>query len=99
MFSPTRLKLARLRLGYTLTRLAAQSGVSPRTLTDYENGHRPPTEETLLKLADALSVPVAFFERDAIEAVPTGAASFRKLSPPRRRLGNRCPHAGVLRTH
>lgn len=80
MFSPTRLKLARLRLGYTLTRLAAQSGVSPRTLTDYENGHRPPTEETLLKLADALSVPVAFFERDAIEAVPTGAASFRKLS-------------------
>lgn len=80
MFTPSRLKLARLRLGYTLTRLASASDVSPRTLTDYENGHRAPTVETLLKLAAALSVPVTFFEHDAIEAVPAGAASFRKLS-------------------
>jgi len=80
MFNPTRLRLARLRLGYTLTRLAHVSGVSARTLTDYENGHRPPTEDTLIKLADALAVPLTFLERDSIEPVAVGAASFRKLS-------------------
>lgn len=80
MFSPSRLRLARLRLGYTLIKLAEVSGVSPRTLTDYENGHRRPTEDTLIKLADALSVPVAFLEREPIEPVSAGAASFRKLS-------------------
>ncbi len=80
MFNPSRLRLARLRLGYTLTKLAEVSGVSPRTLTDYENGHRPPTSDTLVKLADALSVPVAFLERESIEPVAAGAASFRKLS-------------------
>ncbi|MEI2713594.1 MAG: ImmA/IrrE family metallo-endopeptidase [Nocardioides sp.] len=80
MFNPSRLKLARLRLGYTLTRLAKESGVSPRSLTDYENDKRPPSEETLLKLASALSVPRSFFERDPIEPIPTEAASFRELS-------------------
>lgn len=80
MFNPSRLRLARLRLGYTLTKLAEVSGVSPRTLTDYENGHRSPPEDTLIKLAAALAVPVAFFERGAIEPVAVGAASFRKLS-------------------
>lgn len=80
MFNPSRLRLARLRLGYTLTKLAEVSGVSPRTLTDYENGHRSPTEDSLVKLSDALFVPVAFLERESIEPVPVGAASFRKLS-------------------
>lgn len=80
MFNPSRLRLARLRLGCTLTKLAEISGVSPRTLTDYENGHRPPTEDTLIKLADALAVPLAFLDRDSIEPVAAGAASFRKLS-------------------
>lgn len=55
-------------------------GVSARTLTDYENGHRPPTEDTLIKLADALAVPLTFLERESIEPVAAGAASFRKLS-------------------
>ncbi|GAC81528.1 Zn-dependent peptidase ImmA, M78 family [Gordonia malaquae] len=80
MFNPSRLRLARLRLGYTLTELAKVSGVSSRALTDFENGHRPPAEDTLIKLADALAVPAAFLERESIEPVATGAASFRKLS-------------------
>ena len=80
MFSPSRLKLARLRLGLTLTKLAAESGVSLRSLTEYESDKRPPSEESLAKLAVALAVPREFFERDAIESVPVGAASFRKLS-------------------
>lgn len=80
MFNPSRLKLARLRRGLTLTKLAAVSGVSLRSLTDYENDRRPPSEENLAKLAVVLVVPRAFFERDAIEPVPVEAASFRKLS-------------------
>lgn len=79
-FNPARLKLARLRLGWSATKLAGESGVSLRSLTDYETDKRPPSEETLIKLADALDVPTAFFHREAIDLVPVEAASFRKLS-------------------
>lgn len=80
MFNPSRLKLARQRLALTLTKLADQSGVSLRSLTNYENGKLAPNEENLLKLASALSVPPEFFDRDTAEAIPVEAASFRKLS-------------------
>lgn len=80
MFNPSRLKIARQRLGLTLTRLAEASGVSPRSLTNYETGKLSPSEESLAKLADALQVPRTFFERELLEAVPAEAASFRKLS-------------------
>lgn len=80
MFNSSRLRLARLRLGLTLTKLAEESGVSLRSLTNYENDRQPPSEESLAKLAAALSVPRAFFEGDSIEPVPVAAASFRKLS-------------------
>jgi Zn-dependent peptidase ImmA (M78 family)/DNA-binding XRE family transcriptional regulator len=80
MFNPSRLALARLRLGLTRPKLAAASGVSLRSITDYENDVRPPSDETLQKLATTLHVPLAFFERDDIESVPVNAASFRKLS-------------------
>lgn len=80
MFSPSRMKLARLRLGMTRTRLAEQSGVSLRTLTAYEHDESQPSEENLLRIADVLSVPRGFLEREAIEPVAATAASFRKLS-------------------
>lgn len=80
MFNPTRLRLARQRLGLTLTKLAENSGVSLRSLTNYENGKLAPSEDNLLKLAQAVHVPNAFFERDNIEAIPVSAVSFRKLS-------------------
>jgi Zn-dependent peptidase ImmA (M78 family)/DNA-binding XRE family transcriptional regulator len=80
MFNPSRLKLARQRLALTLTKLADTSGVSLRSLTNYENGKSLPSEENLIKLAQALSVPLGFFERESTEPVPIEAASFRKLS-------------------
>ena len=80
MFNATRLKLARQRLGLTLTKLAEISDVSPRSLTSYETGKLQPSAESLQKLADALTVPLSFFDREALEAVPAEAASFRKLS-------------------
>ena len=80
MFTPSRLRLARVRLGLTRTKLAELSGISLRTLTEYENEERSPSDENLVRLARALSVPRQFFEREAIEPVPVEAASFRKLS-------------------
>ncbi|ALQ32533.1 ImmA/IrrE family metallo-endopeptidase [Glutamicibacter arilaitensis] len=80
MFNPSRLKQARQRLALTLTMLAKESGVSLRSLTNYESGKLAPSEENLVKLANTLSVPRKFFERDAAEIVPVEAASFRKLS-------------------
>ncbi|MGV8857476.1 XRE family transcriptional regulator [Rhodoglobus sp.] len=80
MFNPVRLKLARQRLGLSLTKVAEQSGVSLRSLTNYENEASPPSEENLLKLARTLEVPRQFFEREAVDLVPTDAVSFRKLS-------------------
>ncbi|PWK90333.1 Zn-dependent peptidase ImmA (M78 family) [Lentzea atacamensis] len=79
MFNPSRLKVARQRLAWTLTRLASESGVSLRSLTSYENG-KTPSDEILFKLANTLAVPPEFFERESVEPVPVEAASFRKLS-------------------
>lgn len=80
MFNPSRLKLARQRLALTLTKLAESSGVSLRSLTNYENGRLAPNDENVLKLAQALSVPPRFFDRETSEVIPVEAASFRKLS-------------------
>jgi Zn-dependent peptidase ImmA (M78 family) len=80
VFNAARLKLARQRLGLSLTKVADLSGVSLRSLTNYENETSPPNEENLTKLARALEVPRSFFEREPVDHVPVEAASFRKLS-------------------
>ncbi|TWP33603.1 XRE family transcriptional regulator [Leekyejoonella antrihumi] len=80
MFTPARLRLARLRKGLSLTGLSKESGISLRSLTSYENGHQPPSDENVRKLAEVLAVAPAFFERDPVDPVPIEAASFRKLS-------------------
>lgn len=80
MFTPSRLRLARARLGLTRTKLAELSGISLRTLTEYENEERSPSDDNLGRLSEVLSVPRSFFERDVIETIPVEAASFRKLS-------------------
>lgn len=80
MFNPSRLRVARQRLGLTRTGLAETSGVSLRSLTNYETGKLTPSDETLHRLSTALSVPIPFFMREDIDVIPTEAASFRKLS-------------------
>jgi Zn-dependent peptidase ImmA (M78 family) len=80
MFNPSRLTLARLRLGLTRPKLADASDVSLRSITHFENAAREPSDESLEKLARALRVPLTFFERDDIQPVPVTTASFRKLS-------------------
>jgi len=54
-------QLARLRKlkGYSQRALAKESGVSPATIYELENGRRRPNPSTLRKLAQALEVEVA----------------------------------------
>lgn len=81
MFSPVRLKLARQRRGLTLTKLAEESRVSLRSLTNYENNStEQPSDESLRKIAQTLDVSLEYFHRHEIEPVPVEAVSFRKLS-------------------
>lgn len=80
MLTPSRLVLARKRRRMTLAKLSKESGVSVRSLTAYENDHKPPSQETLELLADALDVPVSFFEAPEVEEIEIDALSFRALS-------------------
>lgn len=81
MFSNSRLRLARQRLGWSLSRLSEESGVSSRSLSNYENDlDHEPAQEAIDKLARALNVPAEFFTRPEVDQVPLEAVSFRKLS-------------------
>lgn len=81
MFSSTRLKLARQRRGLTLTALASTSGVSTRSLTNYENDiTTEPTTDVVERLAEALDVPAEYFFREPVDPLSVEAVSFRKLS-------------------
>jgi len=80
MFNPTRLTLARKRRGMTKTELVEASGISPRSITNYEDGTHEPNEINLRALSEALNVPVDFFEgEDLPEPTPEGV-SFRSFS-------------------
>ncbi|MGN7189972.1 MULTISPECIES: XRE family transcriptional regulator [unclassified Curtobacterium] len=80
MFTPSRLRLARLRAGLSLVKLAELSNVSNRSLSGYENGDLVPSREALEKIGDVLGVQIAFFAHDEIELVDVESVSFRKLS-------------------
>lgn len=80
MVNPTRLHLARLRRGYTKSHLAKLTGLSARSITNYEKGLQNPTEETLATLAEAMAFPVEFFGQPDLEAIAEAAASFRSLT-------------------
>ncbi|MGH3170781.1 MAG: helix-turn-helix domain-containing protein, partial [Trebonia sp.] len=78
--TPSRLALARKRRGLTMVRLAADAGVTTRSLSAYESGQQRPTPQTLRALASALGLPAAFLEAPEIDEIPPDAASFRALS-------------------
>ncbi|MEU9920811.1 XRE family transcriptional regulator [Streptomyces griseoluteus] len=80
MLTSSRLILARKRRRMTLSRLSQQSGVSVRSLTAFENGHKEPAPETLELLASALDLPISFFSATEVEEIEVDALSFRALS-------------------
>jgi Zn-dependent peptidase ImmA (M78 family) len=64
----------------TLVRLEQVSGISTRTLSDYENGREQLSTAALETLAKALEMPVAFLTAEEIEEIPLEAVSFRAPS-------------------
>lgn len=79
MFTPSRLTLARERRARTKTRLAADVGLSLRSITGFESGEITPSALTITQLAEALKFPPSFFEADEVEEISDEAVSFRSL--------------------
>ena len=85
-FSPSRLRAARARREMTIKGLAERVGLTARTISAYENGHaESPPEETVKKIATALSYPLQFFFGDEIEEVHVDTVSFRSMKRMRAR--------------
>ena len=80
MLNPSRLVLARKRRRMTLMKLEQLSGVSVRSITAFENGHKEPSAESLKALAHALGFSVEFLEADSTLEIPAERASFRARS-------------------
>jgi transcriptional regulator with XRE-family HTH domain len=76
-----RLRRLRTRRGVTLTRLAAETGISKSTLSRLESGQRKPSLELLLPLAQAHQVPL----EELVGAPEVGDPRIRLK--PRRRNG------------
>lgn len=62
-----RVREFRRRLGWTVSRLAIESGLSKGMLSKIENMHALPSLGTLARLSDSLSVPVTAFFRGLSE--------------------------------
>jgi Zn-dependent peptidase ImmA (M78 family)/transcriptional regulator with XRE-family HTH domain len=80
VFVPSRLTAVRKRRGKTITALSSDSGISTRSISDYENNKKEPSPETVAALAAALRVPVAYFSRYPLDEIPLDAVSFRAPS-------------------
>lgn len=64
----TQMRLRREELGLTRAELAAELGVTPSSISNYENGLSSPKEEILLRLFDALQTEPNYLYRDAFRA-------------------------------
>lgn len=64
----TQLRLRREELGLTRAQLAEALGVTPSSISNYENGLSSPKEEILLRLFDALQTDPNYLYRDAFRA-------------------------------
>ncbi len=78
--NPQRLTLARRRRGMTMTKLAMQVGIQPRTVSAYEKGEFEPSGDTLRKLSRQLRFPVSFFFGPTLDLPSRRSVSFRALS-------------------
>lgn len=78
-FTPSRLTVARKRRGLTKLELAKQIDVDWRSVSGYEAGEYFPSNETLVKIAETLKFPIAFFSGDDLEEPEPDITSFRAL--------------------
>lgn len=74
-----RLRSGRELRGRTQTGLAADAGVSPAAVGQFEKGQARPSAATLARIASALDLPVAYFERRPGAPGDAPSAYFRSL--------------------
>lgn len=96
---PSRIKIARQRRRQTISRLAADVGVTARTVSRWENGESAPSPEMVQRLSRTLSFPESFFLGSLIEELPEKAASFRGPSKMSASLKDSALAAGMLGVH
>lgn len=79
--NPDRLKVARLRRKMTYSSLASASGLSSKSVAEYEkvDGLFTPTQQTIELLADTLGYPISFLCGSEVEFVDPSTVSFRSL--------------------
>jgi Zn-dependent peptidase ImmA (M78 family)/DNA-binding XRE family transcriptional regulator len=86
-FDPRRLTLARWSANLTKRELAERAELSPASITQYEAGRTLPPAATVARLALAVGMPAAYFERrqDRRRPDPAARSFFRSLrSTPQR---------------
>jgi len=80
IFNSNHLRFARKRRGFTIAALASLLEITPRTLSNYENGHGEPKGSLVPKISRSLNFPVDFFYREDVPSIETNTVSFRSLS-------------------
>jgi len=78
--NPTRLTLARKRRGYKKTKLAELTRVDLRSITAFEAGEYPPSQETMARIATVLNFPAPFFYGEDLDEPSLDSGSFRSMS-------------------
>ena len=96
MFNPSRLTLARERRGMTKRELAIGVGLTPRTISAYENSENVPNEAIIGNIASFLGFPRSFFSEETLEVPSPKSANFRARSSMTRGQRDAVLSAGAL---
>lgn len=95
-FNRERLSIARRRRRLSSKGLAELVGVTPVTLSRWENGTTSPDQDAIARISRALEFPVEFFGGDACAAPDAEGASFRSLTTMTARERDAALAAGAL---
>lgn len=95
-FNRERLSIARKRRRHSSKGLAELVGVTPVTLSRWENGTTSPDSDALARIADVLDFPIEFFAGDACSVPDADGASFRSLTTMTARERDAALAAGAL---
>lgn len=82
MIVGSRIKLYRMKKGFTQSELAYEAGISTISIRKYESGDRVPKVETLQKIASALNISVLELVGDDWESINTS----KKVSQLKKRM-------------
>jgi Zn-dependent peptidase ImmA (M78 family)/transcriptional regulator with XRE-family HTH domain len=98
-FNPDRLTWARELRGVNQQELAKRAGISQGAISQFENGVREPSDETLAKIAESVRLPTSFFRRPTGRRAIPGRFYRRKASVLRRNVDHLEAELSLLVEH